>query len=93
MMQIPMGHILPGLYEKTDGRTLERDPPRVCPFVMTSEEVVRFCRLDGLRDPDDVLYQHRRAGRLHGFQLGRNIRYLLPDAIRFLEKLVEEKPR
>ena len=86
--------ILPGRYERRDdGCLVELEPPRPCPFVMTADGVVQFCRLDGLKDPEDVLYQHRKAGRLNAFQLGRNIRYLLPDVMDFVQKLVEEKPR
>ena len=93
-MQALVLTILPGRYERDgDGRMFMVEPDRPCPFVMTAEEVIRFCRLEGLKEPEDVLYQHRKAGRLHGFQIGRNIRYLLPDVMRFLERLVEEKPR
>ena len=93
-MMNPPAAILPGLYRHDDDtRLVEVEPPRPCPFVMTSDEVIRFCRLDDLRNPEDVLYQHRKAGRLKGFQLGRSIRYLQPDVMEFLRNLVQAKPR
>ena len=93
-MMISSITILPGLYERSpEGRVVEVEPARPCPELMTSEEALRYMRLDDLKDPLDVLYQYRRKGLLRGTQVGRNIRYLRSELLRCLEKLTEEKPR
>ena len=68
-------------------------PEQPAPYVMTSAEALRFLRLDDLNDGEDWLYRHRRAGLLRGTQVGRHIRYLLPELVAFLERQTEEKPR
>jgi hypothetical protein len=59
------------------------------PYVMTSGEVIRFCRLDltDVKDPELTLRYYREQGVLRGTQIGRELRYLLPDVLDFVEKL------
>jgi hypothetical protein len=63
------------------------------PYVMTDEEVARFLRLDGLKDPAQALKRYRLKGWLTPVQSGNNLRYLLPDVLAFFEKSKEENPR
>ena len=86
--------ILPGKYASDEsGGFVEIEPARVCPELLTSAEAARFLRIDHLRDPDGYLYERRREGVLRGTQIGRDIRYLRSELLRFLERVTENKPR
>ena len=63
------------------------------PHVMTEADVVRFLRLEKAADPYQTLYGYRRRGWLKAVQVGKHVRYLLPDVLRFLEAAREGNPR
>lgn len=69
-------------------------PPEPVPYYLTAEELVRFVRLDaaGTKDPERTLAHYRKLGVLKGVQIGNNIRYMLPDAIEFGERLKAVNP-
>lgn len=70
----------------TDGRT------QPAPYVLTDEEVIRMIRLE-CRDPEQALKRYRSKGWLSPTQVGNNLRYLLPDVLKFLANVREENPR
>jgi len=72
------------------------DPaPEPVPFVCTAADTIRFLRLDetGVNDPTGTLEYYRAKGLLKGTQVGKCVRFLLPDLIRFLESAQELNPR
>lgn len=66
-------------------------PTEPAPYVLTDEEVARMLRLDS--DPYDALRRYRDKGWLKATQVGKHVRYLLPDVIKFLDKARAENPR
>lgn len=68
-------------------------PAEPAPYLMTEEETVRMLRLDGVKDPYDALLYYRRQGRLKATQVGRFVRFQLPDVIDFLKVTQEANPR
>jgi len=62
------------------------------PHVLTDEEVARFCRLD-CANVDESLRRYREKGWLRPVQIGRSLRYRLPDVVKFLDKIQSENPR
>lgn len=69
--------------------------PLPAPYLLTEAELIRFTRLDetGGERPERTLAYYRKQGSLRAVQVGRELRYTLPDAIDFLEKLKELNPR
>lgn len=67
-------------------------PPEPAPYVLTEAETVRLLRMEGVADPYAALRRYREKG-LRGTQLGKFVRYQLPDVLDFLERHREENPR
>lgn len=63
------------------------------PYVMTEADVVRFCRLEKIKAPYMALRRYRQKGWLKATQVGKDVRYLLPDVLKFLETAKQENPR
>jgi hypothetical protein len=61
---------------------------RPAPLILTEEELVILLRLDensgGPKNPAYTLAYYRKHG-LRSIQMGKRIRYYLPDVIEFLE--------
>ena len=75
---------------------LPGNPPEPCPELLTTEEAIRYLRLDGddgPKNPEDTLCYYREKGLLVGIQVGRHMRYRRKDLDAFLERLAEEKER
>jgi hypothetical protein len=68
-------------------------PVEPAPYLLTEDETIRLLRLDGGDDPYSSLKRYRNKGQLRATQVGKHVRYRLPDVIRFLEKATEENPR
>ena len=84
------GAILPPLYEKSPtGAYRCVRPAQPCPEILTSDEAVRFLRLDETeaKDPKRTLDRYRREGRLKGIRIGQSIRYKLDDVRQFVNQL------
>lgn len=58
------------------------------PLVLTEEELISLLRLDldGPKHPSQTLQYYRDKGLLKGVQVGKRLRYFLPDIIEFLEE-------
>ena len=86
------GAILPALkiYDKK-GKLVEVLPAEPCPWIMTADEVVRFCRIDSER-PDKVVERLREKG-LRGVKIGQHVRFIRDEVIRFLKQLAIDDPR
>jgi hypothetical protein len=69
-----------------DGR-----PAELAPYVLTEAEVLRLFRME-VEDPYSALRRYRGKG-LKGTQLGKNVRYQLPDVLDFLERQRDANPR
>lgn len=67
-------------------------PAEPAPYLMTEAEAARFLRIDSAA-PSLAFARYRRKGWLRGVQVGKSIRYALPDLMAFLEKAKEENPR
>lgn len=63
------------------------------PYVMVEGDVIRFLRLDQAPNPDRTIRRYREKGILRAVQVGKNVRFLLPDVLAFLEKNKEANPR
>ena len=85
--------MLPARFEQRDGRMVEVEPSRPAPMLLTADEAIRFLRLDDLANGEDWLYQRRKEGLLAGVQVGRSIRYYLPELLQLIERLAEKKTR
>lgn len=68
--------------------------PEPVPYVLTEADLIRFTRLDETASerPGRTLARYRDMGLLRGVQVGPNIRYTLPEALEFLERLKELNP-
>lgn len=64
-------------------------PPDPVPYVLTAADVVRLGRLDLTETdrPDLAVERYRNLGAIRGTQIGKTVRYLLPDVLRFLSGL------
>ena len=77
---VPSWAVLPG------------NPPEPCPELLTTEEAVRYLRLDGddgPKNPEDTLCYYREKGLLTGVKVGRPIRYRRVDLDEFLARQAE----
>ncbi len=65
------------------------------PYVMTESELIRFLRLDetGVADPSRTIRHYREKGILRATQIGRQLRYSLPNVLEFLELQDKHNPR
>lgn len=68
-------------------------PAEPAPYVMTQTDVGRFLRLPENTNWDDTLYRYRKLGMLKGTQVGRDVRYLLPDVLDALKAIQKANPR
>lgn len=68
-------------------------PAEPAPYVLTEEDMVRLLRLESVTDPYQTLYRYRSKGQLKGTQVGKHVRYTLPDVLEFLEIVKERNPR
>lgn len=71
------------------------EAPEPVPFLMTEAELIRFLRLDetATENLDATLFRYRKKGLLRATQVGRCLRYRLPDVLAFLENAQELNPR
>jgi hypothetical protein len=67
-------------------------PAEPAPYVLTDDDVIRLARIT-TADPYETLRRYRGLGLLKATQLGKNVRYLLPDVLAFFERAKEENPR
>jgi len=62
---------------------------RPAPLILTEEELLFLLRLDkdsgGPKTPAYTLAYYRKQG-LRGIQIGKRMRYYLPDVVEFLDK-------
>lgn len=81
-MNLVVTHWLPGRFE--DGT---RQPAQPCPELLTSEEAVRFLRLDetGVKNPSETLRYYREQGQIQAVRMGRCVMYRKAELIRFIE--------
>ncbi len=70
----------------------DSSPAEPAPYVLTEADLVRMLRLD-CQDPYQAIYRYRRRGQLKGTQVGKQVRFLLPDVVKFLDRAREENPR
>jgi len=58
------------------------------PELLTAEEAITFLRLDidGPKHPEMTLQHYRQEGLLRATKVGRNLRYLRSELLRFLEE-------
>ncbi len=70
------------------------EPPEPVPFILTAEDVCRLTRIDEteVKAPEKTLERYRTQGILHGAMIGRELRYLLPDVLDFVETLKTLNP-
>ena len=63
------------------------------PFVLTSQEAVRFLRLDtnGTKYPEASLDHYQKEGLLCPITIGKCRKYPLPELLRFVERLSQQK--
>lgn len=87
--------ILPGKLLDDGYEGLLREVAGPCPELLTEDEAIRYLRLDeaGGDAPTKTLARYRSMGRLHGTQVGRNIRYRRIELERFLERQTQLNPR
>lgn len=71
------------------------ESPEPVPFLMTEADLIRFLRLDetGVGRPGETLTYYRKKSLLKATQVGRCLRYRLPDVLEFLENAKELNPR
>ena len=62
------------------------------PYLMTVEEAARFLRIES-SEPDETLRYYRQKGWLKAVQIGKKVRFTLPDLIECVEKAKEMNPR
>jgi len=62
------------------------------PHVMTQAELIQFLRLEN-RFPGTSVERMRKTQGLRSVQVGKCVRYLLPDVVQFLATRQQENPR
>lgn len=67
-------------------------PVEPAPYLLTGEDAIRFLRLGGA-DPQRTLQRYRSSGRLKAVQVGKQLRYTLPDLVAFIERTRQTNPR
>lgn len=79
-------------FPRRDG---EAGAPEPVPYVLTDKDMIRLTRLDETDNekPERTLARYRQKGWLRSVQVGPEVRYTLPDALDFLDRLKEENPR
>ncbi len=57
------------------------------PGLLTEEEAIKFLRLDdgGTKHPETTLEYYRSEGRLRGTRVGKRLRYLKSELLKFLD--------
>lgn len=65
------------------------------PFFLTKDEAIQLLRLDesGARFTSDSFDRIRERYGLRGVQLGKTVRFRLPDVLAVAEKIMESTPR
>ena len=63
------------------------------PYVLTSEEAIKFLRLDtnGTKHPQATLEHYQQEGLLFPITIGKCRKYPLPELLRFIERLSKQK--
>ena len=63
------------------------------PYVLTSEEAIKFLRIDtnGSKHPETTLEHYQQQGLLFPITIGKCRKYPLPELIRFIERLSQQK--
>jgi DNA-binding transcriptional regulator PaaX len=86
----PVPTLIPHFPPAADGR-----PGAPVPWCMTQDDVARFLQIDqrGERAIYKVLERFRKEGWLTATQVGKEVRYLLPDVLACLANMREECPR
>lgn len=88
--------MLPARYIADEhGRTIEVEPSRPAPPLMTEDEAVRYLRLDttATKNPGDTLERYRSMGLLRGTQVGRRVFYRLVELDKFLDRQTDAVAR
>ena len=96
-MQNPKSHVMDDIKSERpvispmSSAILPGDPPQLCPELLTLEEAIRFLRLDvdGPEKPELTLRRYREMGLLRATLVGRRIRYLRTELMRFLARKTE----
>lgn len=66
---------------------------RPAPWVMTEDDLVEFLRIQNVKFTHNTIERIRQKYGLRGTQLGKAVRYQLPDVLRTLERIATENPR
>lgn len=63
------------------------------PYVLTADETVKFLRLDtnGIKYPKTSLDYYQKEGLLCPITIGKCRKYPLPELLRFIERLSQQK--
>jgi len=74
---------------------LPGNPPEPCPELLTTEEAIRYLRLDvgGTQRPDLTLRRYRELGLLRATRIGRRILYRRVELEAFLARKTAECPK
>lgn len=65
------------------------------PYLLTQDEAIRFLRLDecGVRFPAESFRNLRNKYHLQAVQVGKGVRFPLPELLNVLERMQQENPR
>lgn len=85
---MPASVVISTIYFPRDGATA----PEPVPYTMVEAELIRFLRLGGA-NPSKTIRYYRERGILKAVQVGKNVRFLLPDVLDFLERSKQANPR
>ncbi|MFC1677243.1 hypothetical protein ACFL3G_09300 [Planctomycetota bacterium] len=63
------------------------------PYVLTAEEAIRFLRIDtnGTKHPEATLEYYQQEDLLRPVTIGKCRKYPLPELLRFIERLSQQK--
>jgi len=65
---------------------------RPAPYVLTEAELITFLRIEA-RFPKNTIRRYRDDHGLPAVQVGKNVRFKLPDVIAWLERQQDRNPR
>lgn len=69
------------------------EAPEPAPYLLTEAEVIRILRLEKCPHPSNTIRYYRDRGMLKAVQVGKNVRFTLPDVLEFIENSKRENPR
>lgn len=91
-----VGTILPAVIRRdSNGDQVVAIPAQACPELLTTDEAIRYLRLDlvDTKDGKKTLAYYRKKGLLRGTQVGKAVLYRRLELDEFIKRQTDAVPR